>query len=98
MEHRVARVRWTRHLEKFFPALADQGPTISLEGESAAAVVEALEQRHRGIAAYIVDERGALRPHVNIFVDGRPVRDRERLGDAVGADSEVVIMQALSGG
>lgn len=94
----MARVRWTRHLEKFFPALAGQGAALSLQGKSAAEVVAALEGRHPGIGAYIVDEHGGLRPHVNIFVDGKPVRDRERLGDAVGAESEVVIMQALSGG
>ena len=94
----MARVRWTRHLEKFFPALAEQGATLSLPCGSAAESVAALENRHPGIAAYIVDERGTLRPHVNIFIDGKPVRDRERLTDAVGIDSEVVIMQALSGG
>lgn len=94
----MARVRWTKHLEKFFPALAERGAMLSLEGRTAAEIVGALELRHPGIAAYIVDERGGLRPHVNIFVDGKPVRDRERLADAVGDESEVVIMQALSGG
>ncbi len=32
--------------------------------------------RHPGLAAYIVDERGALRKHVNIYVDSELVRDR----------------------
>lgn len=98
MESRVARVRWTRHLERYFPALGAQGAAMALEGDSARAIVQALESRFAGIAAYIVDERGSLRPHVNIFVDGRPVRDRDGLSDVVGAGSEVVIMQALSGG
>jgi hypothetical protein len=33
-----------------------------------------------------------------VFVDGRRVRDRERLTDAVGETSEVYVMQALTGG
>jgi len=33
-----------------------------------------------------------------IYVDGRPVRDRTALGDAVGAGAEIHVMQALSGG
>ena len=94
----MARVRWTRHLDKFFPALAEQGTSVQIAGESAGAIVAAMDSRYPGFGAYIVDEHGALRPHVNIFVDGAPVRDREGLADAVGADSEVVIMQALSGG
>lgn len=94
----MARVCWTRHLEKFFPALAAQGAALSLKADSAAQVVGELDARHPGIRAYIVDERGALRTHVNIFLDGRPLRDRERLSDVVSDDTEVVIMQALSGG
>jgi molybdopterin synthase sulfur carrier subunit len=39
-----------------------------------------------------------VRKHMNVFVDGRQVRDRERLGDPVDAASEIYVMQALSGG
>jgi hypothetical protein len=35
---------------------------------------------------------------VNVFVDGRVVRDRERLGDALTTNSKVYVAQALSGG
>jgi sulfur-carrier protein len=47
---------------------------------------------------YVLDEQGHLRKHVAVFVDGRRVRDRERLGDAVRESSEVYVMQALTGG
>jgi hypothetical protein len=39
-----------------------------------------------------------MRQHVNVFVDGERIRDRGTLGDPVGPDSRVVIVQALSGG
>lgn len=47
---------------------------------------------------YVLDEQGHLRKHVTVFVDGQRVRDRERLEQAVGASSEVYVMQALTGG
>lgn len=94
----MAQVRWTRHLERFFPDLAQQAPSLSMEAASAGAVVQQLEQRFAGIAAYLVDERGELRRHVNIFIDGELVKDRRGLTDSVKPDSQVVIMQALSGG
>ena len=48
--------------------------------------------------SYILDEQGHLRRHVTVFIDGRRVRDRERLDEAVGRASEVYVMQALTGG
>ncbi len=45
-----------------------------------------------------MDERGALRKHMVIFVDGDKVMDRENLSDEVKPDSEIYIFQALSGG
>ena len=57
--------------------------------------VFATRPRARG---YVLDEHGALRPHMAVFVDGAPVRDREALSDPLGAGSEVFVMQALSGG
>ena len=62
---------------------------------------EALEEvfaanpRARG---YVLDDQGALRKHMQVFVDGEMVRDRTGLSDPVGEASEVYVMQALSGG
>jgi len=59
------------------------------------AQVFAAQPQARG---YVLDEQGHLRKHVTVFVDGQRVRDRERLEQAVGASSEVYVMQALTGG
>lgn len=93
----MPRVQFTRHLFRFFPALAAAGE-IQVAGETVAEVVAALDRRFPGLAGYIVDERGSLRKHVNIFVGSEFIRDRERLLDPVEPDSEVSIFQALSGG
>jgi molybdopterin synthase sulfur carrier subunit len=47
---------------------------------------------------YVLDDAGALRHHVVVFVDGVAIGDRRTLGDAVGENSEIYVMQALSGG
>jgi sulfur-carrier protein len=57
--------------------------------------VFAEQPRLRG---YILDDQGALRRHLSVFVDGQPVRDRQHLSDALGAQSRVYVVQALSGG
>lgn len=53
---------------------------------------------HPGLRGYVLDERGAIRHHVAIFVDGDAVRDKPRPTQSLRADSEVYVMQALSGG
>ncbi|MBI5367746.1 MAG: MoaD/ThiS family protein [Planctomycetes bacterium] len=87
-------VAFTRHLQRFFPALTDG----EVPGATVREVIDALERRHPGFASYIVDETGRLRRHVNIFVGDEPIGDRERLSDAVAPDAKVYILQALSGG
>ena len=90
----MAHVRFTRHLRRFFPTLGD----CEVAGGTVAEVVGALEARWPGLAAYVVTEDGALRKHVNIFVNGELVRDRAALTDAVVASDELDVIQALSGG
>lgn len=88
-------VNFTTHLQRFFPTLK-QG--IQAEGRTVAEVVVSLEQQHPGLGPYIVDEHGALRKHVNIFVNDELIVDRETLSDAVTDHTRVFIFQALSGG
>lgn len=92
----MASVHLTRHLFSYFPALAEQD--LRVEAATVAEVVQAMEELAPGIAFYVCDEAGRLRTHVNIFVDGKRISDRSRLSDPVGAQSEVYILQALSGG
>jgi molybdopterin synthase sulfur carrier subunit len=88
-------VRFTNHLRKFFPDLHNDQ---SISADTVATLVQTLEARYPGFASYIVDERGRLRQHVNIFVGGSLVHDRETLSDPLQEQDEVYIMQALSGG
>jgi hypothetical protein len=87
-------VKFTRHLQRFFPTLTEG----EVAGTTVREVIDELERRHPGLASYIIDETGRLRRHVNIFVGEEPIRDRQRLGDALGPDDRIWILQALSGG
>jgi sulfur-carrier protein len=85
----------------FFAASIQRHVPMPERDVSACSVDEALsiafaeEPRLRG---YILDDQGGLRRHLAVFVDGRPVRDRRRLSDAVESDSRIYVVQALSGG
>jgi molybdopterin converting factor small subunit len=93
-EQIMPRVRFTSHLRKFFPGL----DSMTVEAETVADLVAALNRQHPGIADYLIDEQGALRKHVNIFVGETLVHDRRALSDTLDTDDEVYVMQALSGG
>ncbi len=57
--------------------------------------VFAANEKARG---YVLDEQGALRKHMIIFIDGEMIKDRVRLSDPVPPNGEIYVMQALSGG
>ena len=89
----MPRVAFTANLQRHVAC-----PPVTVAG---ATVREALEEVFAGnprARGYVLDEHGALRHHMVIFVDGVAVSDRRTLSDAVGGASEVYVMQALSGG
>lgn len=90
----MATIKFTNALQRFFPDLSD----LEVKVESLPQILQVLEEKHPGLRNYIVDERGVLRQHVNIFIDGDLIHDRENLSDKLGPKSEIYIMQALSGG
>jgi hypothetical protein len=65
-----------------------------LSGETVDAVLGELFRREPGVRNHIVDESGAIRPHVSVFVDGV----QADLDTAVRPDSQVRVLQAVSGG
>jgi molybdopterin synthase sulfur carrier subunit len=90
----MPHVTFTRHLLRFFPTLTEG----EVPGTTVREVIDELEKRYPGFAAYIVDETGQLRRHVNLFVRDEPICDRETLADKVSPDDRVFILQSLSGG
>lgn len=90
----MAHIKFTPNLKRFFPDLTE----IEVDAKTVSEVIDAVDDRWRGLADYIVDEQGALRKHVNIFVGDELIYDKTGLSDPVFADTKIYIMQALSGG
>ena len=91
--HEVPTVHFTANLTRHVSC-----PTVHVDGTTVGEVLKAVFEQNPRLRSYVVDEQGAVRKHMNVFVDGQQVRDRERLGDPVGSASEIHVMQALSGG
>ena len=86
-------VSFTRALERFLPA-----PPTAVEGATVGAALAAVFASRPTLRGYVLNDQGALRRHVAIYVNGRLVNDRIGLTDPVGPRDEIYVFQALSGG
>lgn len=89
----MAKIAFTANLKRHVEC-----PTVEAAGATVHEVLELVFADNPRLRGYVVDERGALRKHMVVFVDGCPITDRERLSDALAPSSELYVMQALSGG
>ena len=67
---------------------------LRLDGARVADLIADLERRHPEASGWLTDERGAMRPHIKVFVNG----EIAGLDDSVSAGDEVRILPAISGG
>lgn len=89
----VATVHFTRNLHRHVEC-----PPERVDAGTAREALDAYFALHPAVRGYVLDERGVLRTHVNVFVDGTQVADRTVLDDPVGDRTEIHVIQALSGG
>jgi molybdopterin converting factor small subunit len=89
----MPRVLFTANLQRHVAC-----PVSEAVGTTVNEALSEVFAEHPTLRGYVVDEQGAVRHHVVIFVDGRPIADRQRLSDAVAPESEIYVFQALSGG
>ncbi len=71
---------------------------LVLSAPSVRAALEHLERRHPSLYRSICDETGAVRRHVNLFVNSSHVRDREGLDTPLVPGDVISILPAVSGG
>lgn len=86
----VAQLRVHGPLKRLAAGRSDH----ELEGATVAELLCELERRCPATAGWILDERGLLRPHINVFVNG----ERAEGGTPVGSDDRVELLPAISGG
>ena len=68
---------------------------VSACGTTLDQLVSDLDRQYPGLRFRIIDEQGAIRPHIRFFVNRLATRD---LASALSENDEVMIVGALSGG
>jgi molybdopterin synthase sulfur carrier subunit len=86
-------VSFTSALQRFMPA-----PTTTVDGATVSAALAAVFAGHPKLRGYVLDDQGALRRHVSVYVNGEAVTDRIKLSDPVRPSDEIYVLQALTGG
>jgi molybdopterin converting factor small subunit len=74
--------------------LASGRPEHELDGETVIELLRALEVGHPNISGWILDERGLIRRHINVFVNG----ERGDETTAVRSGDRIEIVPAITGG
>jgi molybdopterin converting factor small subunit len=88
----------TIHVPAALRAVCAGASALSLSAPSVRAVLEQLERSHPALYRSICDETGAVRRHVNLFVNTAHLRDREGLDTPLVPGDVVTILPAVSGG
>jgi sulfur-carrier protein len=78
--------------------LAGGSSTVQVEGTTLIEVIDQLESVHGGFRDRLLDETGALRKFVNVFVADDDVRYLDGLGTKVPDGETVSIIPAVAGG
>ena len=89
----MAQLHFTRQLARFLDV-----PSVDVAAPCLRAALDAAFAQQPRLRGYVLDEHGVLRPNVVIFIDGARCRERRVLDEALQPDSQVYILQALSGG
>jgi molybdopterin converting factor small subunit len=71
---------------------------VSAEGDTLAAVLEDLDANYSGIKGRILDEAGALRRFVNVYVGNDDVRFLDDLATATPDGTQISVIPAVAGG
>jgi sulfur-carrier protein len=89
----MPKVHFTRWLKGIAP-----GEPVEIEGETVGRVLDRLFAENAAARNYVLDEQGCLRKHVCIFLDGARLAHGVALAAPLQPQSEIYVMQALSGG
>ncbi|MGE0430741.1 MAG: MoaD/ThiS family protein [Planctomycetota bacterium] len=89
----MPRVRFTQNIQRHVSC-----PTAEVSGSTAREVLDAYFAVHEQARSYVLDDQGAVRHHMVVFVNGTQIRDKATLSDPVAAGDTLDVMQALSGG
>ena len=85
---------------EFAPSFQRHTKTAKMQVDSDS-LKSALQEAFRLLPAlrgYVLDDQGAIRKHVTIFINDETISDRDELSDSLRDGDRVYVFQALSGG
>ena len=85
------------HFTAWLRELAPKAP-VQAAGATVAEALAATLQQQPQLRPYVLDDQGRLRKHVCIFADGARLQHAGALTHRIHPDTELYVMQALSGG
>jgi len=88
----------TVHLPTALRKYCDGASDLPVSATTVRAVLEELARSRPSLHRNICDETGAVRRHINVFVNSDHMRDREGLDTALEPGDVVTILAAVSGG
>jgi len=65
-----------------------------MQGDTVGELLRELERAHPAVGGWILDERGYIRRHINVFVNGECGTEDTQ----VGPDDRLDVLPAISGG
>ena len=71
---------------------------VEVAGVTVGGVLDALGRAHPGVGRRVLDDRGVLRRHVNVFVGEESIRFIDGLATPVEDGATITIVPAVSGG
>ena len=90
----MATINFTSALKRFYPDLKP----IQVKSATIGEILLELNQFYPNLSDFLMDEHGALRQHINVFIGDSMINDRENLTEKVSEKDYILIFQALSGG
>jgi molybdopterin converting factor small subunit len=88
----------TIHVPAALRACCAGSTELQVSAPSVRAALERIERSHPALYRSVCDETGAVRRHVNLFVNTANVRDREGLDTMLANGDVLTILPAVSGG
>ncbi len=89
----MPRVSFTQNLQRHV-----RREPLEVDGGTLRDALEAVFAVTPQMRGYVLEDQGSIRRHVVVFIDGGQSKDRDGLSDPLRPDSDVHVMQALSGG
>ena len=72
--------------------------THRVDGDTVGEALDALFASYPTLRRYLLTDAGAVRQHVNVFLNETLIEDRRNLSDPIAASDTIHVIQAVSGG